>query len=239
MALNTNTIAAWRCDESSGNPQDSSSTNHLTNNNVVAFVSWKVGNAWDFWSANTTKYFDIASALWLWTYQADTWSVRRWVNITTAPVAWEIQNIFGLCNVAKSQTNFGYANNGWTLQLQYTNFNGITAETFTWTQTFTTWAWYDVWLIKNGTTLTAYVDGASLWTRTITIADASPARASQFTLWRAAFDVWSFMKGLVDEVTVWSDAKLLADVTEAYNAGAWKVYPFPSAILWSAFLLFL
>lgn len=51
------------------------------------------------------------------------------------------------------------------------------------------------------------MDATSLGNQTITIADASTARANQFTIGRNAFDNANFMKGLVDEVTVYSDVK--------------------------------
>jgi Concanavalin A-like lectin/glucanases superfamily len=231
MALTTNILASWKFDESSGNASDSSGNGKtLTNTNSISYVSGKVNNAWDFWSANSTKYFTISDFLTLNTYQAWVWSIRRPVQITTAPASWETQNLFGICDSSKAQVNIGYTNNGGTMQIQYIIYNWITAQTMTWNTTFTTGVWYDVWIVKNGTTVTAYRDWSSLWTQTITIADASPARANQFTLGRDAFNNGNFMKGLVDEVTAYSDAKTWTDVTDAYNGWNWLSYPFISSV---------
>lgn len=227
MALDTNILASWHFDESSGNATDASwNWKTLTNTNSVSYVSGKVNNAADFWSSNTTKYFTISDNLTLNTYQAGIWSIRRPVNISTAPASWEMQALFGIVNNSQAQVNVTYSNSGWTLQLQYTIFNGVTAQTLTWNTTFTTWVWYDVWIVKNGTTVTAYKDGSSLWNQTITISDASPWRPNQFAVGRNAFDSANFMKGLVDEMTVYSDAKSSTDISNAYNGGTWLYYPF-------------
>ena len=229
MSLTTNILASWKFDESSGNATDSSwNGKTLTNTNSISYVSGKVNNAADFWSSNTTKYFTISDNLTLNTYQAGIWSIRRPVQISTAPGSWEMQNLFGIVNNSQAQVNVNYANSGGTLQLQYTIFNWVTAQTLTWNTTLTTWVWYDVWIVKNGTTVTAYVDSSSLWNQTITIPDLSPWRPNQFTVWRNAFDTSNYMKWLVDEATVYSDAKTSTDVTQAYNGWNWLSYPFAS-----------
>lgn len=49
MALNTNILASWKFDESSGNATDSSGNGKtLTNTNSISYVSGKVNNAADF-----------------------------------------------------------------------------------------------------------------------------------------------------------------------------------------------
>ena len=49
MALNTNILASWKFDESSGNASDSSGNGKtLTNINTIAYVAGKVNNAADF-----------------------------------------------------------------------------------------------------------------------------------------------------------------------------------------------
>lgn len=195
----SNTKAYWKLESTS---DSSGNSKTLTNNNSVAFNQGRFVNAADFGSANTTKYLDIADNLGLGTYNADTWTVSEWLNLTTAPSGTEQQCIFGVNNNSKAQLNVIYDANSGTPRFSMTIYNGSTATSANITKTLPTGSWHHIVIVKNGTSFVLYYDGALVNSASYSISDASPARPNQITLGRNAFDSANFYKGLIDEVIV-------------------------------------
>lgn len=195
----SNTKAYWKLE---GTSDSSGNSKTLTNNNSVSFSQGRFLNAADFGSANTTKYLDIADNLGLGTYNADTWTVSEWLNLTTAPSGTEQQCIFGVNNNSKAQINCTYDANSGTPRFSLTVYNGTTAASANVTKTLSTGAWHNIVLVKNGTTFLVYYDGALAGSNSYSISDGSPGRANQVALGRNVFDSANFYKGLIDEVIV-------------------------------------
>jgi len=205
--------------DSSGNSKT------LTNNNSVSFVSGKFANAADFGSANSTKYLDIADNLGLGTYNADTWTVSQWINLTTAPSSTEQQCLFGVNNNSKAQLNITYDANSGTPRFSMTIYNGSTAASATVTKTISTGSWHHIVLIKNGTTFAVYYDGALAGSNTYSISDGSPARPNQVSVGRNVFDSANFYKGLIDEIVIESSVWTATQIRKYYSQSLGRFAP--------------
>lgn len=221
----SNLVAHYRM-ESGGLTTDSKGSYPLSNNNSVGSGVGKYGGGADFGASNTTKFFDIADYLGLSNYQTGVFSVSSWVNLAASPSSGENQCVFGLVRQTEAQTNFSYANSSGTYQFQYTNYNGSTAETLTFDNTLSTNAWNHLVFVKNGTTVSVYVNGTKVADKTITIANGSPNRSSQFTLGRNAYDNANYWKGLMDDVAVFNRALTAAEILQIYKEqlSAWFMF---------------
>lgn len=83
--LDTDLVAYWSMDESSGNALDSVGSRDLTNNNTVTYVSGKIENAAQFNGTNqsltrSTETLGIANS----------WGIRTWVKFDTEDDAQQI-----------------------------------------------------------------------------------------------------------------------------------------------------
>ncbi len=188
------------------NVNDSKNSNTLTNNGTTTFAAAKFSNGAVF-DGTSAKYLTIADNLSLSTYQAGVFSVSMWVNITTAPSSGVDQYLAAITKSTELQFLIAYANDGGTLKLGTRCYNGSGSEFLSIAKTLSTGNWYHICLVKNGTTLTWYVNGTLLGTTTITLADASPSRANQFTLGTNGFsNTDGPLNGKVDDVGVFTKA---------------------------------
>lgn len=188
---------------------------NLTNRGTCTFAAGKFANAVILGNANTTKYLDIANNLTLDTYKAGIFTISSLVYLQTAPTSGNYETFWGIENNTKAQVIMKYNNAGGTLQLYYEIYTGG-VETLTWNVTLALNTWIYIVIVKNGTTLTAYLDGVSLGNKTITIADASPARSNQFTIGTDVFSAAGHWKGNIDETAVFLYAKTAAEVRKDY-----------------------
>lgn len=174
----------------------------LTNNNSVINGTGKIGNGADFGSSNTTKYLNIANSLGINNYQAGVLAVESWVNISTAPDTDTFQMLWGITVLTKQQMNFNYQDNSGVKKFSLNFWNGSAFTEYQWNQTLTPGTLYHIVVVKNGTTLTVYVNGSSLGNLTHSSTDASPSRADNFTIGRNSYDSNGFLKAIEDNVMV-------------------------------------
>jgi hypothetical protein len=93
-------------------------------------------------------------------------------------------------------------------------------------QTLTVGTWYHLAVTISGTTVTAYLNGASLGTTTSS-GNGTGASGNETRLgsWIANSDYSSVY---MDEVGIWSRALTSAEITQIYNGGTGFTYPFNS-----------
>jgi len=205
-------VAYWKAE----NVNDSKASFNLTNHNSVQFNAAKFNNGFDYGASNSTKYLDIANNLGLNTYQAGIFSWTGWVNITTAPSN-EDHSIFFVENNTKGQYELEYNDTSGTKALKIVLYNGSSAQLLTYTQTLTVGTWYHLAVVKNGTSVTVFVNGASLGAQTITLADASPGRPDQFAIGCNAFSPTNFARAVFDDIAVFSKALSPSEVDGLAN----------------------
>lgn len=223
MALITNLVAYYKCDETSGNLADSSGGGFtLVNIGVCGFGGGKLNGAVDGGSANTTKRFEIANNLGI---TGGSITINGWVNITTAPAAAEKQRLFEQDDLTNDNGYFAiYQNTGGTLQMFFERIrNSVADDSFTVTQTLTVGAWNMITLTYDGATVTGYVNATAVGT--VASTGAGVGNTDDFTILGANGGTQN-VKGLMDEVGVWSRALSGNEVTQLYNQGAGLTYPF-------------
>lgn len=226
MALNTNIVAYWKLDESSGNASDSVWSNTLINTWTVTYWICKINNWATFWSSNTTKKLDITSNLWITSWASD-FTISFWhrttvTNVINAP----IQYIYGWWT---RQLNFIYdwANTRWAV------WTWAFATSSTPAHSISSNTWYHIAIVCSSWTITWYENTVSQWTITNT---ATTWKTDSFSLsWgNTWYNQWD-----LDEVWVWSRALSWSEISQLYNSWTWLQYPFPTSTNPSFFLNFI
>lgn len=237
MALTDNIVAYWKLDESTGNAADSVASYTLTNTNTVTYVAGKINNAADFGTANTNKKLTIADNLGI---TSGSITISCWAKLNTEIAS----GTWGFVQKGNSTNHvqyiIAYEFNGGTRrfvfnrQRQNTSNNLVTSNT-----TMGTSAYYHLVLTYDGTTLTGYVNGASVGTPLATSGTGASGGLNQTDIGESGmFAGGSFSSSDVDECGIWSRALTASEITELYNAGAGVQYPFASAQN-SNFLMFM
>lgn len=225
MAIPT-PIAYWKFDESSGNASDSVGGFTLTNNNTVSFGSGKINNTADFGTGNTNKTFTTTNKLGL-TVNASR-SFAGWVNINTAPGAmdimgmgYETEDVFYVFEYI----DFG----GGTLRLRVgRGRNGVDDPNLLYTTTLSTGTWYHLGYTFNGSTFAQelYLNGSSVTTSTAVSGNGSGSTFDGTVFGRALFGLSRLANAKTDEWGVWNVVLTAGEISELYNSGSGKSYPF-------------
>jgi len=232
MALTDNIVAYYKFDESSGNPADATGNGYaLTNNNTVGFASGKINNGVDTGSSNSNKYLSIASDYGLNSHQTGVFSVATWIKIATAPSSGNNAAIFGFKDSSKNQVELTYANASGTLGIYFVLFNGASAQVINWTQTLTAGTWFHLIWVKNGTTVTLYVNGSSAGDKTITLSNGTSGGTDSAAMFRHPSANASYLSGMLDELAIWSRALTSDERSALYNSGSGLQYPFSSSAI--------
>lgn len=236
MALTTNLIWAWHFDESSGNASDSSGNwNTLVNNGTIGFSSGKFSNCADFWTANSTKWFNIWSAL-LDTSTTGSSTIWGWININTDPSASVDYELFGASKSGWRQFEYKYSNIWWTRCLNLTVYDGSTASAYQQNVTLTVGVWYHVIFVVSWNSVSIYLNGSQLGsTQTITNTSSyTPANSLTFGR-HPNISAW-YSNSKVDESYAWTRAITTSEISQLYNSWNWLIYPFTS--MFSNFLMY-
>lgn len=223
-ALTTNLVGYYKLDESSGNPADSSGNSRtLTNNNSVSFVAAKINNGADFGSANTSKYFSRADSF---GNTGGALSISTWIKLSTAiGGATRYDIVFLQNNTTDISYGIWYEPNGGTPLVRFlrTRINVIDQSVAT-AQTLTVGTWYHLVLTYDGTTVTGYINGISIGTIAAS-GNGSGTNLDNFAI-GAAIGSGNYVKGVMDEVGVWTRALSSTEVSQLYNSGSGFSYPF-------------
>lgn len=212
----TGLISWWTLDETSGTRNDSHGTNHLTDNNTVAYAAGKKGNAADFERGNNEYLYiddnaslsysgDFTIALWA---KAESYneSYRGWVAKETASnnrefrLQWALGYLEWIVFTA-SGAGFAIAQRA----LANTDFD-----------------WHFIICRYVASTRTAYLSLDNGAEGSATLASAMGDTTARFYL---GFYIGGlYYDGLLDEVSFWKRTLTPDEITWLYNSGAGRAY---------------
>ncbi len=221
MALTDNLLAYYELE----NTDDSHGDNDLTNVNSVAFNTGKIGNAADFSSTNSNKILHKNSNLGI---TGGNITLSAWVKIATQPGIDEFQTIVRQSeNTNKTHYNIGYHRLGGTYGLWFARSkNGVADEPIYVDGQLTTDTWYHVALTYDGTTLRSYKNTVS--ENRLASGNGTGSNPNYITIgahYNVDINYFFPLKGLIDEVGIWSRALTVDEITALYNGGNGRTYP--------------
>jgi len=233
MALNTNLVAYWKLDESSGNATDVIASSVLTNNGTITYSAGKINNGSDFGSSNSSKYFTTADGAYL--DFSTAFSISLWFRCTGGAGTYR-HLITKPANPTWTSPFFVYGlriNNSNELEAWANTAADGTATTSTSGSFGADSTWKHVVVVFNQTTIKIYVNGSESASTSNT---SSISNSSQSLILgsRHASDLGEYFSGMIDEVGMWSRALSGTEVGQLYNSGNGNSYPF---VLGGSFLL--
>jgi len=210
MALKTNLISHWKCDETSGDLLDGHGSNNLTDTNTVTGAAGKVGTARQFTAANS-EYFTINDNASLSTGDID-FTIAMWIYLDSTTGD---RRFFSKTDNTDSEYNLFYRNSTDRIQFDINSGSIAVAGDTLGSPADATWyfvvAWHDSVAdtvniqINNGT-----VDSAA----TANVGPSDTAFALQIGRLGTAY-----MDGRLDEIAFWKRTLSAAERTQLYNGG--------------------
>lgn len=219
--LTTSLVSYYKLDESSGNADDAVSTNDLTNANVT-YGTGKINNG--AISDSDTDRLYIADNASLSITRA--LSISTWVKFDSVPTSTNYAVLAGKYTGAGNQRSYQlYLYGDGNLYFDVSS-NGSTASSTPYAWTPTTGVWYHVSATYTpSTSVIIYINGTSVVTNTTSIPASIYDSTAEFHL---LGDNTKGGRMTQDEVGIWSRALSSTEVSELYNSGNGKTYPFAS-----------
>lgn len=219
-------VAYYKLDESSGNAADATANAYtMTNNNTVGFSAGKLNNGADFGTSNTNKNFSRSDTLGLTTNSSINISVMAWAYFKTGFGNSDATEIFsiGVTNTFKMIFNIR-GNSGGTagadIECYMLGATGINNKV---DYSFSLDTWYHLAWTIDSNIATFYVNGSAVGS----ISMSYPSNSSFTGVTKiGGGTIGSYMRGLIDELGVWSRKLTAAEVSYIYNSGTGKQYPF-------------
>lgn len=220
-------IAYYKLDESSGNASDATGGRTLTNNNTATFATGKINNGADL-ERDSSQFFDRSSDDFGIGAQSD-FSFQAWVNFESIPTSnstyWNILSRT-VNNADDISYNLDYRQEAGVKSIQFNNINYVT--------TLSTSTWYHlVYTNDYGGTERLYINGTEVATATGSTSTTGFSAVSYFGLgiYRDGNGniLSRYFDGVIDEVGLWNVVLSSSEVTELYNSGNGKAYPFGTA----------
>ena len=218
FTLETNIVAYYKMDESSGNSLDSVWSNTLINANV-SYSGGKINNGANFNGSSSsllssTKPVSIANG--------NACTIAGWVKLSGTGSSQFIFDVVSTDNlrqitIDKNASNtvsgFLYANS-----VQRVSWSSVVDTSNT--------LWYHVALSKNTSDLlTLFVNGSQVWN--ITVSGTQNLWASGgIWVWRHSWATANYLNGSTDELWIWQRELSLTEIQKLYNAWYWTQYPF-------------
>jgi hypothetical protein len=220
--LSSSLVAFWRLDEVAGVRVDSAGTSHLTDNNTVTQNAGKVGAAAQF-TAASSEYLSVADNAALSMGNIE-FTVSAWVYLDSKTATRTIlSKRVGVGTGGEYSLVYDNSSDRFLFAVfdSTTGINIATANTFGSPSTAT---WYFIVGKVEAGTLKVSVNGGAFDSvaKTVTIPDT----AAPFLIGAQQSVPTLFFDGRIDAVGIWKRALTSAEVTELYNAGAGKEYPF-------------
>lgn len=228
MAILDNIRAAWSLDESSGNAADSSGNgNTLTNNGTVTYTTGKINNGALF-NHTTGKNLDFAGNLGFAGGGTRTW--EAWVNCSSfATDGYVLDNTTTTAGSGSANRRFILYTGSDSKIHMFANGNEVL------TGTLSTSTWYHCIVTQNGTTWELFLNGTSQGTTSI---GALSYTDDSFVIGESAFGGGPG-RSTNDIVTIWDRVLTGTEITNQYNGGTGRQYPFGAATVNSGFFMFM
>lgn len=218
MALSDNLVSYYKLDESSGNASDSVGSNTLTNVGTATYSSAKINNGIDL--NGSSQYLNGGNVLNLTT---GAWTFSAWIKVTTTG---SFEFVGGKSESAGTSDWYMRVTNGNKAEIQFRN--GASSNQVVGAVTVADNTWHHVVGLRNGTNVLLYVDGSADGSATDNNYNCS--NSLDFHLGADSAGALNFkFNGQIDEVGIWNRALSGTEITELYNAGAGKQYPFGTA----------
>ena len=223
--LSTGLTHYWKLDEASGNAIDSVGTLTLTNNNSATYVSGFINNAANF-VRNNTQYLKTTTDIHPTTLTS--YSVSFWVNQASQPSEGEIQTWFVNSDAPGSfEIRYDNALTPGTKQIQVRQFSSSGGQYFiNHNINLNTSAWYFITLTWDGTQIQLYVNGVAAENPTAINSIYIEPLNGGLGIGLFPANLVHPLDGKIDEVGFWARALNSSEVTQLYNAGAGRTYPF-------------
>lgn len=226
MALDTNLISYYKLDS---NSNDSVGTNNGTDTNV-SYISGKIGNAGSF--NGTSTILAPASDI-FWTQPV---TISCWIKPTALPT-W-VNLMMPITFVESTVDNWAFDKS-----IDFDSSWNVFFRIFDWASknisisgALSAWNWCHIVWVYDWTNIKIYANNTASWTTAVsgTYNLTTPKIWFSWSGWgsRVRYN-W-----LIDEVGIWSRALSASEVTELYNSGAWKTYPFTAEVLTAFFMFF-
>lgn len=220
--LNNSLIAVWKLEETSGTRNDSKGTNHLTDNNTVASATGKLGTAADFEVANS-EYLSIADNTDLSTGDID-FTFAFWVQLESKAANMTLVMKQGAAGtreyavtylLSSDRFRFAVSNDGTATTTINADALGVPSTA--------TWYFVVVWHDATANTINIKINDGTTnsVSHTTGVFDGTVA----FTMGATATPN-TYHDGLLDNVYFWKRVLTAGEMTELYNSGNGKDYPF-------------
>lgn len=210
-------VAYYKLDESSGNATDSVWGFNLTNNGTCTYSAFLINNWVTTWAS---KWLSVANDLWLnGSSQPRTVSIRikPTSTITTQQTFVSFSDFWRriACYIERFSSNCRLIRvRGW-----------IAADVCSKAQTFSAGTTYHLCWRYNWSTLNLKINNGTATTASSVGNGSGTWYSDDVALWAYIWWIINYT-GQIDEVWFWNRSITDAEVTELYNAGAWKQYPF-------------
>lgn len=214
-------LVAWYKGEN--NALDSNSRNPGTLQNGAAFAGGKVGQAFSLDGSN--DYVSTADSA-DWDFGTNDFAIEGWFN---SPNPTDVRRIISAGSQADGANNlwsFGYGDIpvwGGGQRLNFAVFNGGGYSDFSSNPvTFNPNTWHHAAVVRSGTSLTFYLDGAAIGTVAIGAGFAVNG-GSTGAIIGARYNnnpstIFEFANGRLDEISVYKRALSAAEISSVYNA---------------------
>lgn len=223
--LSDGLVHYWKFDESSGDAIDAVGSMTLANNNSATFASGKVNNAVNLErdSAQSLKSTADLSESALTAY-----SVCMWVNPESVPanVLSERNHFLFTSYDSPGLLDMIYLNNGGTRQLWFRqHFPGGEVRT-DYDVDLIVGSWYLICGTWNGSQIQLYLNGLAVGTPTPISVIRTDMVDGTFLGSDDPGSAVTNWDGLIDEVGFWTRALSPSEISQLYNGGAGRQYPF-------------
>ena len=230
MALSDNLVAAYLL-ESDGS--DSVGSYDLTLNNSPSFVSGKNNNCVDL-EASSTQYLSRTDNLDV--SLASDQSISLWFTVEASPTSGNRYNLIHKADDYPSNSSWVtfYYNNSGTLILYSAGGAGYGTDTYTTTLSLDTFYHLVVTLDYgdgSSRTMKTYLNGSEVMSSNMTAAWTPGTADKLFHLGNQANVGSREWDGKLDECYFWDRVLTSSEVTELYNSGSGKFYPFTSTTI--------
>ncbi|MBX4192571.1 LamG domain-containing protein [Candidatus Parcubacteria bacterium] len=243
--LQSGLVSYWKLDESSGNADDSFSSNDLTNNNSISYTAAQINNGADL--NGSSQYFSIADGSQSGLDFSSEMSAAFWIKLDSEPTqdgGWA--GLIGKDSNADTDERgydfyyikaAGSSGDGANVLRFYAFDHSGSHQRRSVIQTLATSTWYHIAVTWDGTQsqnsrIKIYVNGTentnegSETAGDITTINDSTGPfmigAEPFVLGTNRYKV----DGVFDEVGIWDRALTAQEVSDLYNSGSGLSYPF-------------